>query len=196
MPLSQKEIENIKKQLKEQAQNFPPEKKEEAINYINSMSDQEVEEFLKQNKQQTQCIFCSIAQKQTPSFSIAEDKNHIAVLDINPLSKGHSLVLPKQHVQETEKEAKKFAETIAQKIHEKFSPKQIKINPLNVMDHAALEVLPLYGDETERKKASEEELLEIKKQIEKKPTKPRKKSAKITKKKTASGLPQVPPRIP
>lgn len=47
------------------------------------------------------CIFCSIVAKQIPSFNVYEDENFIAFLDIRPLNKGHTLVIPKKHFQWT-----------------------------------------------------------------------------------------------
>lgn len=41
-------------------------------------------------------IFSKIVKGEIPSFKIAEDENYYAFLDINPLSKGHTLVIPKQ----------------------------------------------------------------------------------------------------
>lgn len=43
------------------------------------------------------CIFCKIASGEIPCKKIYEDKKVIAFLDINPISKGHSLVIPKKH---------------------------------------------------------------------------------------------------
>jgi histidine triad (HIT) family protein len=43
------------------------------------------------------CIFCKIIAGDIPSKKIYEDENHIAFLDIFPASKGHSLVIPKEH---------------------------------------------------------------------------------------------------
>ena len=43
------------------------------------------------------CIFCSIAAGKMPSFKIYEDDVVMAFLDINPVSEGHVLVLPKAH---------------------------------------------------------------------------------------------------
>ncbi len=43
-------------------------------------------------------IFSKIAQGQIPSYKIAEDDKYFAFLDINPLAKGHTLVIPKQEV--------------------------------------------------------------------------------------------------
>ena len=42
------------------------------------------------------CIFCKIA-GEIPSRKIYEDKDLIAIMDLNPTSKGHSLIIPKEH---------------------------------------------------------------------------------------------------
>lgn len=43
-------------------------------------------------------IFTKIIQGELPCHKIAEDEHHFAFLDINPASKGHTLVIPKQEV--------------------------------------------------------------------------------------------------
>lgn len=43
-------------------------------------------------------IFSKIVQGKIPSYKIAEDKNFYAFLDINPNSRGHTLVIPKKEV--------------------------------------------------------------------------------------------------
>ena len=43
------------------------------------------------------CIFCAIASDEIPSFKVYEDDLALAYLDINPFSKGHTLVIPKAH---------------------------------------------------------------------------------------------------
>jgi len=43
-------------------------------------------------------IFARIASGEIPSFLIAEDDRFFAFLDINPLAKGHVLVIPKQEI--------------------------------------------------------------------------------------------------
>lgn len=43
------------------------------------------------------CIFCAIAAGEIPSFKVYEDDLVLAYLDINPFSKGHTLVIPKAH---------------------------------------------------------------------------------------------------
>jgi histidine triad (HIT) family protein len=45
------------------------------------------------------CVFCKIIEGEIPSFKVYEDENVIAFLDTNPVSKGHTLVVPKKHVE-------------------------------------------------------------------------------------------------
>ncbi len=44
-----------------------------------------------------ECIFCKIITKQIPSAIVYEDAQVVALLDITPISKGHTLVLSKNH---------------------------------------------------------------------------------------------------
>ena len=43
------------------------------------------------------CIFCKIANGEIPSRTIYEDQRFRAILDLNPATKGHTLILPKDH---------------------------------------------------------------------------------------------------
>lgn len=43
------------------------------------------------------CVFCKIVRGELPSDIVYEDERHIAFLDINPFSRGHTLVCPKAH---------------------------------------------------------------------------------------------------
>jgi len=43
------------------------------------------------------CIFCKIVQKQIPASIIFDNANALAFLDVNPLTSGHVLVIPKVH---------------------------------------------------------------------------------------------------
>ena len=43
-------------------------------------------------------IFKRIIDREIPSYIIAEDENHLAFLDVNPLKEGHTLVIPKKEV--------------------------------------------------------------------------------------------------
>jgi len=44
-----------------------------------------------------QCIFCQIIDGKIPSKKVFEDEKVIAVLDINPATAGHVLIMPKEH---------------------------------------------------------------------------------------------------
>ena len=43
------------------------------------------------------CVFCKIIGGEIPAFKIYEDANFLAFLDVNPRTKGHTLVIPKHH---------------------------------------------------------------------------------------------------
>ena len=45
----------------------------------------------------SECVFCEIAKGKIPCNKIYEDKEFLAFLDIRPLNKGHTLVIPKKH---------------------------------------------------------------------------------------------------
>ena len=43
------------------------------------------------------CIFCKIAAGEIPSATLYEDNDFRVILDLGPASKGHALILPKEH---------------------------------------------------------------------------------------------------
>lgn len=49
------------------------------------------------SESQTGCIFCAIVSGDAPSRQVYEDEHTLAFLDINPLTRGHTLVIPKRH---------------------------------------------------------------------------------------------------
>ncbi len=70
------------------------------------------------------CIFCKLANGDIPTNSIYEDDDFNVILDASPASKGHALILPKQHyanVYEIDDEVLAKAAKLAKKIivHEK-----------------------------------------------------------------------------
>lgn len=46
------------------------------------------------------CIFCKIANGEIPSSTIYEDEDFRVILDLGPASRGHALILPKNHYQD------------------------------------------------------------------------------------------------
>ena len=49
------------------------------------------------NKIEENCIFCKIAQGKIKIEKISESNNFIAILDANPKTKGHTLIISKKH---------------------------------------------------------------------------------------------------
>ncbi|MDY7035264.1 MAG: HIT family protein [Thermodesulfobacteriota bacterium] len=46
------------------------------------------------------CIFCKIVRGEIPCFKVYEDDKVLAFEDINPISEGHTLIIPKRHAQD------------------------------------------------------------------------------------------------
>ena len=176
--LSEQQAEKIKTQLLSQLENTNLPNQESIKENIETMNPQELEEFLNQNnlvnKNSTQCIFCSIAFGEVQSYKIAENEKAVAVLEINPVSKGHTLIIPKEHIpseKEIPKQAKELAKKIAKKI-KSLKPKSIEIVPSNMFGHEILNVFPVYKNETldsKRNRTEPEELLKLQKEFEEKP---------------------------
>jgi len=49
------------------------------------------------------CLFCKIAEGEISSYTVFEDQNVLAFLDIHPCSKGHTIVIPKKHFDDISK---------------------------------------------------------------------------------------------
>lgn len=45
------------------------------------------------------CIFCKIVKGEIPCFKVYEDEKVLAFEDINPISEGHTLIVPKSHAE-------------------------------------------------------------------------------------------------
>ena len=45
------------------------------------------------------CIFCDIIQGKIPSYKVYEDEDVLAILDVSQVTYGHTLVMPKKHVE-------------------------------------------------------------------------------------------------
>lgn len=59
------------------------------------LSEEEIKKRIEMMKQN--CIFCKIIKKEIPSKIIFEDEVVFAILDINPATLGHLLLMPKEH---------------------------------------------------------------------------------------------------
>jgi diadenosine tetraphosphate (Ap4A) HIT family hydrolase len=60
------------------------------------------------------CVFCAIVAGEAPAIRICEDDDYLAILDIRPFTRGHTLVLPKRHsVDLTDTSAETLADMVA-----------------------------------------------------------------------------------
>ena len=96
-------------------------------------------------------IFTRIINGAIPSYKVAEDENFYAFLDINPLMKGHTLVVPKQEVDylfdlddETLQNMTLFAKRVAEKIKCKIECKKVAMVVLGLeVPHAHIHLIPM-----------------------------------------------------
>ena len=205
--MDKEQFEQTKKQLITQVDKLENENKEQIKEYIESLDEKGLEEFLKQNniqiseqgiqqeQQSSKPIFESILNNEIPSYKIAENSKAIAILEINPLSKGHCLIIPKQKttIEKIPKTAFSLAQKISKRLKTKLKPKEIKIETFSFQDYSAINVIPIYKEPLKKQKASEEELKKLRLLLETKPKKSRiTGSTKIKSKK----LPEISFRIP
>ncbi len=98
MSLTKDQIAELKKQLSAQIQHLPTEQKAEAQKQIDEMSDEAIETMLQTQQESTpqEPLFRSIVNEKIPSKKISDNKEAIAVLDIRPISLGHTVVIPRK----------------------------------------------------------------------------------------------------
>jgi len=122
------------------------------------------------------CIFCAIADGSNPSAKIYEDDKIICVLDIFPASKGHLLVIPKEHLifstqmnSELSSHVFNFSNQVAALIYEAMGAEGTNILVSNgavagqKVGHVVVHIIPRYKDDKvniswESKQINEEEL--------------------------------------
>jgi histidine triad (HIT) family protein len=175
--LSKEQISELKEKLIKQIdENFPADKKEFAIQQVEVMNSEELEEFLRKNNlikeiENPQCIFCNITTSEIPSYKIDENKKAIAVLEINPISKGHSIIIPKEHISSAEQvpeEAFSLAKKVSERIKTVLKPKKIILSLNETFEHLIINLIPIYSNEnikSERKKATDEDLRKVQKEL-------------------------------
>lgn len=96
-------------------------------------------------------IFTKIINGEIPSYKIAENENYYAFLDINPLKKGHTLVIPKKEIDylfdlddETLAGMMKFSKNIARAIDKSIDCKRVGVVVLGMeVPHAHIHLIPL-----------------------------------------------------
>lgn len=118
-----------------------------------------------------QCIFCAIKDKQMQSFEVGENSDAIAVLEINPISKAHTIVIPKQHIDSQEKLTEKtleLSQEVVDKIKSQLKPKSVTVFASVMFGHFVINILPVYKSEkpdSPRQQANPTELQKIQKKL-------------------------------
>ncbi len=98
-------------------------------------------------------VFTKIINGELPCYKVAEDDNYLAFLDISPLAKGHTLVVPKEEVDyifDIEDENYKglflFAKKVALGIGRAVDCKRVGIAVLGLeVPHAHIHLVPISG---------------------------------------------------
>ncbi len=98
-------------------------------------------------------IFSKIVKGEIPCYKIAEDDNYLAFLDINPLAKGHTLVIPKKetdYIFDLDDDSLAglllFAKKIAQAIDKVMDCKRVGVAVLGLeVPHAHVHLIPING---------------------------------------------------
>lgn len=129
------------------------------------------------------CIFCKIANGEIPSKAIYEDEDFKVILDLGPATKGHALILPKEHaanLYELPDETASKVMVLAKKLGKQMVD-NLKADGLNLVQnngeaagqtvtHFHLHLIPRYRDDGQHilwkpGEVSQEELEEIKNAI-------------------------------
>jgi histidine triad (HIT) family protein len=96
-------------------------------------------------------VFTKIVNGEIPSYKVAEDANYYAFLDISPISKGHTLVIPKKEIDyifdiddQTLAGMMVFAKKVAKAIEKVIPCKRVGVAVLGLdVPHAHIHLLPL-----------------------------------------------------
>ena len=96
-------------------------------------------------------IFTKIINKEIPGHIITEDDSHIAILDVNPNAKGHTLCIPKKEVNKifdlTEEEyiaLMVFSRKVAKALEKVIKCKRIGVSVIGLeVPHVHLHLIPL-----------------------------------------------------
>lgn len=122
------------------------------------------------------CIFCKIIKKEIPARIIWEDDKILAFLDVKPVSPGHVLVIPKEHINyifamddESYKEIWMQSKIIAEKLKDALNPTRVGVLVAGFqVPHVHIHLMPLEGESEiglNRKELTDEQFAEIHEKI-------------------------------
>lgn len=112
------------------------------------------------------CIFCKIVDGDIPSYTIYEDKYVKCFLDINPISKGHTLIVPKKHfldINDIELDyltkINEASKKIVKLLNDRLKPSGIRLlqnnGCLQDVKHYHLHIIPEYKGKHSKKSVEE-----------------------------------------
>jgi len=78
------------------------------------------------------CIFCKILNGEIPSYKIYEDENVYAFLDITQGTKGHTLIIPKEHIKNVYELSEEVAANIFKTVPKIAKALKISFNPIGI----------------------------------------------------------------
>jgi len=119
------------------------------------------------------CIFCKIVKGELPCYKVYEDEDFLGFLDIYPVVKGHTLLIPKTHYRWTY-DVPSFGDywqvvlEITKAIQKVLKPNWISYGTHGLIPHAHIHILPREGEPgnqpifpTEKLQFTENEMKEI-----------------------------------
>lgn len=108
----------------------------------------------------TDCVFCSIAAEDSPAYRLYEDEHSLAFLDIEPATRGHTLVIPKTHYETTTDMPESLAGRVFKTVHRVSDALEtayqldgfalVQENGVTAeqdVSHAHVHIIPRYGDD-------------------------------------------------
>lgn len=174
MPLTFEQQKEIRQQLREQVAQLPDEKKAQAFKQIEELSPEALEELVKQSEEREQqgndkeSIFRKIIAGKIPSQIVSDLPEGLAVLDINPISPGHTLLIPRKAIAKATKLSTalfKRAKQIGLTITKKLKASSIEIATQELFGESVIHIIPSYKEKknllSPRIKTTEQELKQI-----------------------------------
>ncbi len=176
MPLSPEQIQELKNQFKEQIAHLPEDKRIEAEQQIEQLSDETIEEMLHHQKILQKPVYRAIVSDEIPSKKIDENEEAIAVLEIKPISKGHTIIIPIKEVKDVKDlptQASTLAKKIAKRIETKLSAKNVEIQTEFKFGEIIINIIPIYDKplslNSPRQEIPEPQLAELQNILKSKP---------------------------
>lgn len=112
------------------------------------------------------CLFCKIMKGEVPSKTLFEDDIVKVIMDINPNSNGHVLIIPKKHITDFEEmdnetlgHINDVAKMMKKKIYDTLNPDGLLLHVnyglAQVVKHYHLHLIPIYKEKQDIREVDE-----------------------------------------